>query len=343
MTHSSDKPALTLRRAPDLRAAPISWAVDQIVPNGMLTLLSGKDKAGKTLFAWEITRAVLQGEPFLEQFPVTKGPVIFLGMDDPTVVTIDRLEQLGLRDTPDLYVATPWDSQHKHFGFWDEVQAQAQTLKPQLVVVDALYLFLAHSADAMNQAGSMGPVMEPLNKLTEQTGASVLLITHDSKSGGDVAGSFVIRAAAKQILRLEGKKDEPTRRILHVEGKLNERGLWTLKFGGPGKWALSDEETVFLGQTLTSVIDWLKQGNRGTTEAIADAVQKRRANVSMVLKQLVEEGLALTQQVKSGKGRPRIEYAWNFSPDCTNGGVGTEKASIGGEPEGVEGLARENS
>lgn len=318
MIYSSDKPVLTLHRAPDLKEAKITWAVDQIVPNGMLTLLSGKDKTGKTLFAWEITRAVLQGESFLGHFPVTKGSVLFLGLDDPNVVTFHRLEQLGIRDAQDLHVATPVDAQHRHFTFWDEVQAQAQAIKPQLVVVDALYLFLAHSSDAMNQAGSMGPVMEPLNKLTEQTGASVLLITHDSKGGGDVAGSFVIRAAAKQILRLEGKRDEPSRRTLHVEGKLIERCLWTLNFGGPGKWALTDEEALSLTQTRVTVTAWLKQGNRGTTEAIAEAVQKRRVNVEMVLKQLVEEGLALTQKVKSGPGRPRVEYGWDFGPNPSN-------------------------
>ena len=318
MIYSSDKPVLTLRRAPDLKEATITWAVDQIVPNGMLTLLSGKDKAGKTLFAWEIARAVLQGEPFLEQFPVTKGPVIFLALDDPTVVTIDRLEQLGLRDTPDLHVATPWDSQHKHFSFWDEVQAQAQLVKPQLVVVDALYLFLAHSTGAMNQVVSMGPVMEPLNKLTEQTGASVLLITHDSKNNHDVAGSFVIRAAAKQILRLEGNKNDASGRTLHIEGKLIERCLWTLKFGGPGNWALSDEEAVSLARTLAAVGEWMKDGNQGTTEAIAEAIHKRRTDVDVIIKQLLVMGLALAHKVKSGPGHPRIEYGWNFGPNPIN-------------------------
>lgn len=304
-----NQPVLSLRRAPELKDDPVEWTVDQIVPSGMLTLLSGKDKAGKTLLAWEIAEAVLQGDRFLGQFQARKGPVIFLGLDDPAVVTIDRLEQLGLRDEPDLHVATPMDTQPKHSNFWEEVRANAESIKPELVVVDSLYLFLGHSTDSMNQAGSMGPVMEPLNRLTEQTGASVLLITHDAKNGTDVAGSFVIRAAAKQILRLEANKGEPSGRTLQVEGKLIERCLWTLSFGGPGKWSLTDDEKQYLAQTGAACLEWLKQGNRGTSEDIAGAVQKRRTSVQAVLKQLVEEELVTVQKVKGMKGRPRMEYS----------------------------------
>jgi hypothetical protein len=64
--------------------------IDQIIPAGMLTLLSGKDKLGKTLLAWELCRSVLQGIPFVGHFPAMQGPVVFLALDDPATVTIYR-------------------------------------------------------------------------------------------------------------------------------------------------------------------------------------------------------------------------------------------------------------
>jgi archaellum biogenesis ATPase FlaH len=327
-----DPPALTLHLASKLVAKPVTWTVDQLIPSGMLTVLSGKDKSGKTLLAWEMVRAVLNGEPFLEQFSVANGPVIFLALDDPTVVTIDRLQQLGINDSPDLHVATPLDSQNKHYDFWKAVTAEARLIRPQLIVVDALYLFLEGGGESLNQAGAMARVMQPLNELAEETGASVLLITHDTKSGSDVAGSFVIRAAAKQILRLEGKKEEPSSRTLHIDGKLIEQCLWTFKFEGPGKWALSDEEDLNLAQTRADVTKWLQAGNRGTAVSIAEVIRRRPATVRMVLTRAVEEGLVLQEKVKHGVGRPAIEFRWNFSPGPVVEEAGRKIIEKGSEP-----------
>ena len=335
-SHSS-QPVLTLRRAADVVAEPITWVVDQIIPSGMLTVLSGKDKAGKTLFAWEIARAVCRGENFLGQFPTAQGPVLFLGLDDPATVTVDRLEQLGIQDVPDLYVGTPLDCQPHASTFWEQVQRKVDEIDPLLIVVDALYLFLHGSSDSMNQAGGMAPVMNPLNKLAEQTGASVLLITHDSKSGGDVAGSFVIRAAAKQILRLTSN-NHASRRLLHVEGKIIERGEWTLEFNGPGSWRLVDEGAERLTQTKALVKAWLQGGNRGTVEAIAKAVAKRPADVRTVLGLLQKEELVSVESVNRGRGRPAQEYYWNSRPEPSGDNGGTEnteilKRDVGNAPE----------
>jgi RecA-family ATPase len=99
---SSDSSVLRLHKAADLVAEPVAWTVDQIIPAGMLTVLSGKDKAGKTLLALEMVRSVIRGQPFLDQFTVQKGPVIFLALDDPASVTVDRIRQLELDDPTSL-------------------------------------------------------------------------------------------------------------------------------------------------------------------------------------------------------------------------------------------------
>jgi len=331
----NEKPVFNIRLAADVVAEPITWAVDQIVPSGMLTILSGKDKVGKTLFAWEIARAVCRGENFLGQFPATQGTVVFLGLDDPASVTVDRLEELGIREEPNLHVVTPLDCQPHAFTFWDEVQKQVDELDAQLVVVDALYLFLQGGSDAMNQAGGMAPVMRPLNKLAEETNASVLLITHDSKGGGDVAGSFVIRAAAKQILRLTGSADQSPRRTLHVEGKLIEGCKWSLEFKGPGSWRLVGEDAGRLAQTRDLVNTWLQEGNRGIVDTIARAISKRSDDVRTVLGVLLGEGSVTVESVSGGRGRPAQEYRWNFRPELTEGEGGTES----GEPQAELALA----
>lgn len=323
-------PVLVLRKAADLVAEPVTWTVDRIIPSGMLTVLSGKDKIGKTLLAWEIARAVTRGQAFLGQFPVTSAPVIFLALDDPAAVTVDRLEQLGLRDEPGLYVATPLDCQHRDPRFWEQVEAQVVGVGARLVIVDALYLFLPLGAEALNQAGAMHPVMAVFNKLTERSGASVLLLAHDSKSGGDVAGSFVIRAAARQILRLGVPGEPHSRRVLNVEGKIAEAGTWALDFAGPGNWRLVEGDTQRLEGTQQAVRAWLERGQVGTVEEIARAIEKRRSDVGTAVSQLQAVGLVKVDTISAGKGRPRKVCRWSFGPD-------REKCDSGQEPaEGAE-------
>jgi len=315
MNTQTTSPVLTLRKAGDLVAESVSWTVDQIIPAGMLTVLSGKDKTGKTLMGWEIARAVTRGAPFLGHFPVESGAVVFLALDDPAVVIVERLDTLSLSDAPDLHVATPLDCKHTHQSFLREVERQVTQIGARLLIVDSLYLFLPSGHEALNQAGAMGPLMQNINGIAERTGASTLLITHDTKSGGDVAGSFVVRAAAKQIIRLCKDEHESTRRLLQVEGKLIERCDWTLEFKGPGAWALVDEEAEKFATTKALVRDWLKGGNQGTAETIACAVGKRRADVDTVVRQLLADGIVKVEPVSKGRGRPCQVYSRNFSPD----------------------------
>lgn len=182
----------------------------------------------------------------------------------------------------------------------------------------------------------MHPVMATFNQLTEKTGVSIVLIAHDNKSGMDVAGSFVIRAAARQILRLSASDSASSKRVLRVEGKIIEAGQWTLDFDGPGQWKLVNSEAEKLGQTKAAVTAWLQKGQVGTVEEIAKAVEKRRADVGTVLVQLEAEGLVKAENVVSGKGRPRHVYRWVFGPGPGNTHLGPKIPSGGKAPEQPE-------
>ncbi|MDK2744250.1 MAG: AAA family ATPase [Nitrospira sp. BO4] len=319
--------ALTLRKPWEVQAASLEWAIDQIIPSGMLTLLSGKDKLGKTLLAWEFCRSVLHGTPFVGHFPAMQGTVVFLALDDPATVTIHRLDCLGLSEAANLEIATPGECDVANSLFWNDLGRAIDEIRPRLLIVDALYLMLPGGAESMNQAGGMAPVMNEFNKICESSGTAVLLITHDTKSGESVAGSFVIRAAAKQILRLAAvQNDEKTKRVLHVEGKLVERTEWMFHFKGPGEWTLGDIQAEELARTLAAVRGWLDQGQEGTSVDIAEALNKRRINVDIALKQLLEEGYAIAKRVQGAKGRPRIVYEKNYGPAPETLGMGQQMA-----------------
>lgn len=318
---------LTLRKPWEISASALEWVIDQIIPAGMLTILSGKDKLGKTLLAWEFCRSVLQGIPFVGQFPATQGPVVFLALDDPATVTSHRLDHLGLVEQLNLDLATPADCNFASKEFWTRLGEEIDRIHPRLLIIDSLYLLLPAGAESMNQAGGMGPLMNEFNKICERTGAAILLITHDTKQGDTVAGSFVIRAAAKQILRLTAVQNDPQGRVLHVEGKLVEKMDWSFNFKGPGEWSLIDSQAKELATTAAAVRDHLDRGAKGTSEEIAQAIAKRRTVVDSALRLLVKEGFATCEKVQGRRGQPRKVYQKDSCPGPETLELGQESAA----------------
>jgi hypothetical protein len=308
-------------RACELSAPPITWCVEGLIAERMLHVLSGKDKRGKTLLALEIGRAVLRGAQLFGQFPARSGPVMAALLDDPLGLTLARLDQLGVRGSiDDFYAVDPTQVTDPRMVL-DRLAQEAPAIKPVLVILDALYLFLPGGNNAGNDAASMRPLMVRLNHLVEETGAAVLVVAHDNKSGSDVAGSYVVRAMAKAVLRLtvpreqqeEDEPDEPTtnRRVLSLESKLVAASAHLLELHGAGDWRrLGDPKTVRVDDLRTAVRRLLVEKKfTGTAEEIAQKVGKRRDRVDTVLADLVAEGTVCESEQHTGKpGRPPHVY-----------------------------------
>lgn len=99
-----------LRRPDELEARSVSWLVEDMLPNGMLTALHARDKIGKTLLAWEVARAILTRSRFLETFATTAGRVVLALLDDPHNLTVQRRDAFGLGAGDDLRIVTPLDT-----------------------------------------------------------------------------------------------------------------------------------------------------------------------------------------------------------------------------------------
>ncbi|MBI2091225.1 MAG: ATP-binding domain-containing protein [Deltaproteobacteria bacterium] len=101
----------------------------------------------------------------------------------------------------------------------------------------------------------MRPVMRALNLMAERTGAAVLLVAHDRKNADDVAGSYVIRAACKVILRLllpRGTEVDPDEGPLVLSTIHSAKGLewhsvfiiWALEGRFPSYYNVNTEEEL---------------------------------------------------------------------------------------------------
>ncbi len=304
----------------ELRNEPVNYLVDGLLPRGMLALLSGRDKRGKTLLALEICRSVLTGKRLFGHFTVQQGPVAGFFLDDPESLTSDRLQTLGINIHPELYVSTSKRANLNDSGvFLREVGVVAKEVGAILIVLDALYLFIPHGRETANDQARMAPIMGLLNWLPENTGATTLLIAHDAKSGLDVAGSHVIRAAAKTILRLvlpKSAEEDPDdgrgtpQRVLKIESKLVQSNSLALELCGVGDWKFMGTQQEFATETLKGlVISYLASGGKNTVEQIARALKRRSGDVQAAIEILTQEGRIYSGKESSGGGRPHRVYS----------------------------------
>lgn len=315
-------PRVTLRRPGELVAAPISWRVESIVPNGMLTVLHARDKLGKTLLAWEMADAMLKDHAFLGTFATTPGRVVLALLDDPHDLTVQRRDALGLKDCEALRIVTPLDADLSDpLAFLVEFKSACQEFRPSCIVLDALYQFASPGKDSMNDVSRMRGPMGVFNALAETLPAAVLLIAHDRNDGSDVAGSHVIRASAKALLHLtkpqwsRGEDEEDDgRRILTVTSKMTGEARYLVRLHGVGVWSYLGRGDSARQARMTwaqdRVLTWLKEGGEGTAQEIAKGVRIRREDALAALSVLEEQGLTVSDMRQSGgKGRPKRVYS----------------------------------
>jgi len=296
--------------APDLR-----FAIDPLVPAGTLTLVVGKDKVGKSLLVMEMSRAVQTGTPFLAQFPTVQGKVIALHLDDPTNLVKRRLvEDLAIGDEG-FAVAT-----HQHVDladpkrFLDALAKEAVTIRPALIIVDALYVLLKRGGQ-LSHAEPMGLLMRRLDQIAEESGAAVVLVHHTRKSDEAAAGSFVIRASAKSILHLSRPRkrdaerygnEDAARVVLRVESKFAPETSYALELAGPAGWGLLGEASPVRREDLQASVEGMVSREPGlNSKDLAERLSRRREDVELALAGLAEKGLVHLRETRTGhKGRP---------------------------------------
>jgi hypothetical protein len=285
----------------------------------MVTVLSGKDGLGKTLLGLEMARAVLKSKPFLGKFSVKQGPVWAMLLDDPVSMIMERLKTLRLHKEDNLWIMTDEKfTPGQPVETLAELKARAlkgdESVRPRLIILDALYLLLPEGQGTINDPGAMGPVMYALNQLAHATGAAVVVITHDAKGRNDVAGSFAIKAAAKVILRVARPSREgfqsAMRELIIDKNRLGPRYRLRVRLDGVGEWTLLRSlQTQRLRTVKIALKGYLMSGQLGSADEIARAIKHRRNDTVTVLEHFVRKGDVQAVKAASGKrGRPSIAY-----------------------------------
>lgn len=176
---------------------PQRWVIDNIFPEGCLTLLAGKQGSQKSMFGMLAAKSIASGQPFLgrrfgtllHSVNVSEGTSIaFNTMKAPPVLYIDRENPEAMVNERRLKVGIVGN---RNFRYWlPRFEATPEPDDPRLIefaarergfiIFDSLQQWYGNMSEIDNTA--MVALMNKFQRLA-RLGAGVLVLHHDAKYG----------------------------------------------------------------------------------------------------------------------------------------------------------------
>lgn len=192
------------------------YIVKGVLARGDVACIFGKPGVGKSLIAPYLALKVARGERAFGR-RTRKGPVFYVAAEDAAGMAA-RAKALRQRygDAPDfILVDGVSDLKSEKGRDFKRLMAEVQERRPSMIVIDTLATAFPsleeNSAEAMSGVVSVGRALAG-------SGAAVVFIHHDTKSGGDTPrGHSLFNGALDMQLKLTG--DEATGVVTGKLGK----------------------------------------------------------------------------------------------------------------------------
>jgi len=213
----------TARELAAIAPAEPDYLVEGLLVRGGKTSLDGKAKHGKTTLVFDLLRACIERRPWAGHKTNLSGRVLYC--TEQTEATLgEPLARAGLTTTDDVLflrftdvAPLSWPARAKLI---DRLAGEHQA---EMVIIDTINQWFGLRRDEENDAGAMLERLLPLERLTQQ-GRAVLLIRHDRKSSGEIGdsarGSSAVTGAVDVVLALRRAEKAPASiRILEGLGR----------------------------------------------------------------------------------------------------------------------------
>lgn len=207
---------------------PPDWIVENLFEAGAVCCFFGDGGAKKTYSLLSMAVCVASGLPWL-QFKTHKSPVLFVDEESGRARFLRRLgevlrgEDCG-EDTPLHFVTLPGlllDGKKQPGDIAYLAQAITET-GARLVIIDALVDVM--SGDE-NSVEDLRPVFIALRKISEDTGASIVVIHHSNKGGG-YRGSSALKGAVDLLVKVESEPGKNTIDFTTEKNRDGEADKW---------------------------------------------------------------------------------------------------------------------
>lgn len=177
---------------------------------GRLTLLSGKEKTGKSSLIGQAVAAVANAEPFLGE-PTMQAISLWLAMDEPLGDLIRRLDRFGARHRVAVC--------QEPFGLEHLAKLLVDTGATFLIIDTLGEFFLSLIEDPHDAKDWIAPLRE-LRAVLLQYAVACVLIHHTIRDGTRYADSRQIGAGVDTVITMLEVTDDPQRRILDCRSRI---------------------------------------------------------------------------------------------------------------------------
>ena len=263
-----------------------------IIDNGILTdktllLISGQQKVGKSMFAYNCALAIATGRDFAGFKIIKPRRVMILSAEGGRFLNRDRLKKMckarkietleSLVISRDTRIKLDDDESYNH------LKKTIKDFGPDVVIIDPLVKF--HCAEE-NSAKEMSAIMERIRMLIEDHNLAVILIHHNGKiDSGGPRGSSVIMGEYDSYVDIS-KKDDGVRLefdMRHVETpdpiklRLNRDTLWfeSIELLDPVVAVVKEKESISRPDLIKLLLEKGRfETSGGAYKAIKKAIAK---------------------------------------------------------------------
>ena len=279
--------------------------------------------------------AVSAGRDFIRK-PTAKGSVLW-GTEEHVADVARRMCDFGAH--PDRVTVMQFGSDPP-----GALRAEAERLRPDLVVVDTLAAYAEQAAPDSGSASAWAAIMRPLVRMARELGCAVVILHHARRSDGKYRDSGEIGAAVDVIAELSGSNS--TARRIEYRGRYG-RGKFSVRLeghrfelvdGDAGAPSLSNAMVEFVRANPGCSHNKIMQGVPGSTDDKRDelAILERNekiANTGTKTRheyRIVEAVLDPPQKTTSARSQDRSEDQAVLTVPATRTRPEPEAGSPGG-------------
>ena len=232
--------------------------VDGLIYNGTY-LFVGAPKVGKSFFMAQLGYHVSKGLP-LWNFPVQKGTVLYLALEDDYARLQKRLSRMfGMDSTDNFYFATK--SKNLNEGLEEELNQFVKEHKDaRLIIIDTLQKVREIGGDKFSYANDYD-IVTKLKKFSDEHGICLLVVHHTRKMESSdsfdmISGTNGLLGASDGAFIMQKEKRTENKAILEVAGRDQQDQRLELNFNRElCVWELIKAETELWKEPADPMLD----------------------------------------------------------------------------------------
>ena len=323
------------------------WILDGYLARGAVTMLSAREKVGKSTFTMAALRAIQTGAPFIGRATQKTG-VIYLSEETGATLP-EKLARFELEDDGIVWLTRDMTGGIADFRtIMAAVVDEAERRGAGLIVIDTLAYWAGLKDDDENSSGAMLAALRPILDAAAR-GLGTLLIHHNARQSGEYRGSTAIGGAVDVILSMTEDEAHGARRDLKARSRFGAtparlrvelRGNGFVGLGDPVAATLADEEAAVL-DAIAAASAMLDAKTGEPLRVTREVIERMTGLSDLKVKRNLHSLISLGRVVQTGEGKRGDPYVYHLPSGAAQQEAMGERDSQASAPEsaGLNGAA----